>query len=49
MAKLTCDSLLDLTSNAKMVTGSPVPYNRFMKASVKNNSESKYLHFGKKI
>lgn len=31
MAKLTCDSLLDLTSNAKMVTGSPVPYNRFMK------------------
>lgn len=25
MAKLTCDSLLDLTSNAKMVTGSPVP------------------------
>lgn len=31
MAKHTCDSLLDLTSNAKMVTGSPVPYNRFMK------------------
>lgn len=25
MAKRTCDSLLDLTSNAKMVTGSPVP------------------------
>lgn len=31
MAKLTCDSLLDLTSNANIVTGSPVPYNRFMK------------------
>lgn len=30
MAKLTCDSLLDLTSNANIVTGSPVPYNRFM-------------------
>lgn len=25
MAKLTCDSLLDLTSNANIVTGSPVP------------------------